>query len=92
MAPEQAKGKPVDPRVDVWAFGCVFYEMVTGWRPFAGEDVTDVVAAIMRDEPDWSGCRVDAKRCRRLPSDTCSAASTRIRPSACRIWATSVWP
>jgi hypothetical protein len=54
MAPEQAKGKPVDRRVDVWAFGCVFYEMLTGWRPFAGQDATDVIAAIMRDEPDWS--------------------------------------
>jgi eukaryotic-like serine/threonine-protein kinase len=54
MAPEQAKGKPVDRRVDVWAFGCVFYEMLTGSRPFAGEEVTDVIAAIMRDEPDWS--------------------------------------
>jgi len=54
MAPEQAKGSHVDQRVDVWAFGCVFYEMLTGRRPFAGEDVTDVIAAIMRDEPDWS--------------------------------------
>jgi serine/threonine-protein kinase len=54
MAPEQAKGRAVDRRVDVWAFGCVFYEMLTGRRPFAGEDVTDVITAIMRDEPDWS--------------------------------------
>jgi eukaryotic-like serine/threonine-protein kinase len=54
MAPEQAKGRHVDRRVDVWAFGCVFYEMLTGRRPFAGEDVTDVIAAILRDEPDWS--------------------------------------
>jgi Tol biopolymer transport system component/tRNA A-37 threonylcarbamoyl transferase component Bud32 len=54
MAPEQAKGRDVDRRADVWAFGCVFYEMLTGRRPFAGEDVTDVIAAIMRDEPDWS--------------------------------------
>jgi serine/threonine protein kinase len=54
MAPEQAKGGHVDRRVDVWAFGCILYEMLTGRRPFAGEDVTDVIAAIMRDEPDWS--------------------------------------
>jgi len=54
MAPEQAKGRFVDRRVDVWAFGCVFYEMLTARRPFAGEDVTDVIAAIMRDEPDWN--------------------------------------
>jgi serine/threonine-protein kinase len=54
MAPEQAKGKAVDKRADIWAFGCVCYEMLTGRRPFGGEDATDVVTAIMRDEPDWT--------------------------------------
>jgi WD40 repeat protein len=54
MAPEQAKGKPVDKRADIWAFGCVLYEMLTGKRPFVGEDVTDTLAAIVRAEPDWS--------------------------------------
>jgi len=54
MAPEQAKGKAVDKRADVWAFGCVLYEMVTGHRPFEGEDVTETIASVMRDEPDWS--------------------------------------
>jgi len=54
MAPEQAKGKAVDKRADVWAFGCLFYEMLTGRRPFDGEDVTDTIAAVMRGEPDWS--------------------------------------
>jgi serine/threonine protein kinase len=53
MAPEQAKGKPVDKRADIWAFGCVLYEMLTGKRPFAGEDVTDTLAAIVRADPDW---------------------------------------
>jgi serine/threonine-protein kinase len=53
MAPEQAKGRTVDKRADVWAFGCVFYEMLTGRRAFVGEDVSDTMAAILRGEPDW---------------------------------------
>jgi len=54
MSPEQAKGKNVDRRADVWAFGGVLFEMLTGRRAFAGEDVTDVIASIMRAEPDWA--------------------------------------
>ena len=54
MAPEQAKGKAVDKRADVWAFGCTLYEMLTGHRAFAGDDMTEIVATIMRDAPDWS--------------------------------------
>jgi Tol biopolymer transport system component len=54
MSPEQAKGRPADARSDVWAFGCVFYEMLTGARPYAGEDVADTLAAVLRAEPDWS--------------------------------------
>ena len=60
MSPEQAKGRPVDKRSDVWAFGCVVFEMLTGRRAFDGEDVTDTIAAIVRGEPDWHA----------LPSDT----------------------
>jgi eukaryotic-like serine/threonine-protein kinase len=63
MAPEQAKGRAVDKRVDIWAFGCVLYEMVTGRRAFAGEDVTDTLTSIMRDVPDLS----------QLPSGTFSS-------------------
>ena len=53
MAPEQARGKNVDRRVDIWAFGCLLFEMLTGRRPFTGETVTDVLSAIVTREPDW---------------------------------------
>jgi len=53
MSPEQAKGRPADKRSDVWAFGCVLYEMLTGRRPFEGEDVSDTLAAVLRADPDW---------------------------------------
>ena len=51
MSPEQARGRSVDRRVDVWAFGCVLYEMLTGRRAFTGDEATDVLAAIIRDVP-----------------------------------------
>jgi Tol biopolymer transport system component len=54
MAPEQARGKPVDRRADVWAFGCVLYEMLSGVKPFGGVNPTDTLAAIVRDTPDWN--------------------------------------
>ena len=54
MSPEQAKGKSVDRRADVWAFGVVLFEMLTGRRAFAGDDITDTLAAVVRAEPDWS--------------------------------------
>jgi eukaryotic-like serine/threonine-protein kinase len=54
MAPEQAKGKAVDKRADIWAFGCVLYEMLTGRRAFDGETITDVLAAIVTRDPDWA--------------------------------------
>ncbi len=54
MSPEQARGKTVDKRTDIWAFGCVLYEMLTGTRAFAGEEVSDVLASVLAREPDWT--------------------------------------
>jgi Tol biopolymer transport system component len=54
MSPEQARGKPLDRRTDIFSFGCVFYEALTGRRPFAGETVSDIIARILEREPDWS--------------------------------------
>ena len=54
MAPEQARGQVVDRRADIWAFGVVTYEMLTGTRPFEGESRSDVLAALLNKEPDWS--------------------------------------
>jgi serine/threonine-protein kinase len=54
MSPEQAKGRPVDKRSDIWAFGCVLYEMLTGKHAFDGEDVSDTLAFVITKEPEWS--------------------------------------
>jgi serine/threonine protein kinase len=54
MSPEQARGQAVDKRTDIWAFGCVLYEMLTGHLAFAGETVSDTIAAVLGREPDWA--------------------------------------
>ena len=59
MSPEQAKGRPADKRSDVWAFGCVLYEMLTAKRAFEGDDVSDTLAAVLRGQPDWSALPAD---------------------------------
>jgi len=59
LAPEQAKGKPIDKRTDIWAFGAVLYEMLTGQRAFRGEGTTDTIVAVLSKEPDWSALLPD---------------------------------
>jgi len=66
MSPEQARGKAVDKRADIWAFGCVLYEMLTGRQAFPGETTTDTVAAILEREPDWTQVPASALSLRRL--------------------------
>src|SRR6202030_191006 len=69
MSPEQAKGKAVDKRTDIFAFGAVLYELLTGKPAFHGDDVTDILGAVLRMEPDWS----------RLPEATPAAIRTLLR-------------
>jgi Tol biopolymer transport system component len=69
MSPEQVRGRPADKRSDVWAFGCVLYEMLTGQRAFPGDETSDVMAAILRAEPEWSA----------LPSDLPSSVRRLLR-------------
>jgi serine/threonine protein kinase len=67
MSPEQARGKSVNKRADIWAFGVVFYELLTGRRPFTGDDVGETLAAVIKEEPDWTPIPIPAlpllKRC-----------------------------
>jgi len=69
MAPEQAKGKPVDRRADIWALGCVLFELLTGVKAFDGEDVTEILGSIVKSEPDWT----------KLPKDTPPAVPTLLK-------------
>ena len=69
MSPEQAKGRPADKRSDVWAFGCVLYEMLTGQRAFEGDHVSEILANVLKTPPDWS----------RLPADTPSSVRRLLR-------------
>jgi eukaryotic-like serine/threonine-protein kinase len=54
MSPEQARGRAVDKRTDIWAFGCVLYELLTGKQTFHGEDITEILASVVKSEPDWT--------------------------------------
>jgi len=53
MSPEQTRGRPLDKRTDIWAFGCILYEMLTGQRPFGGDTASDLIAGILEREPEW---------------------------------------
>ena len=88
MSPEQARGLPIDARTDIWSFGCVLYEMLTGRMAFDGRTTSDVIAQVLEHEPDWS----------RLPKNTpagvlrsSSDVSTRIRGGACATSARPGW-
>ena len=93
MSPEQARGKPVDKRADIWAFGVVLYEMLTGRVAFAGDTVTDVIAAVVTREPDWSAlprrrAGAAAATVAALPgegSSTAGCATSAKHASRCRV-------
>ena len=69
MSPEQARGRAVDKRSDIWAFGCVLFEMLTGTRAFEGDDVSETLASVLAREPDWN----------RLPSDVPAVVAIYLR-------------
>ena len=69
MSPEQARGRALDKRSDIWAFGCVLFEMLTGTRAFEGEDVSETLASVLAREPDWN----------RLPSDVPAVVAIYLR-------------
>jgi serine/threonine-protein kinase len=79
MPPEQARGLTSDKRSDVWAFGCVLYEMLTGRRAFAGDDVADTLAAVLRGEPDWAALPKDLPANTRLLLQCCLEKDRRKR-------------
>jgi len=82
MAPEQAKGKAADKRSDIWAFGCVLFEILTGRRPFDGEDVSDVLAAVLRADPEWTSVGDNVPTAVRTLLRQCLAKDPHRRPGS----------
>ena len=66
MSPEQARGRPVDRRTDIWALGCLLYHLLTGKQAFGGETTTDIIGAIIKTDPDWRALPEDAACVRSL--------------------------
>ena len=79
MSPEQAKGRAADKRSDVWAFGCVLYEMLAGRRAFDGEDTSDTLASVLKTDPDWTALGADVPQAIRTLIQRCLAKDRRLR-------------
>jgi eukaryotic-like serine/threonine-protein kinase len=90
MSPEQARGKACDKRTDIWAFGCVLYELLTGRQVFQGESTAEILAAVLKEEPDWKILPVSTPtKIRDLLGDACRricvGASTTLRTPESRL-------
>jgi hypothetical protein len=79
MAPEQARGRAIDKRADIWAFGCVLYEMLTGHRAFKGDDVTETLASVIKDTPDLSALPTSLPPALRALVERCLERDPRMR-------------
>jgi serine/threonine-protein kinase len=79
MAPEQAKGHEADKRSDIWAFGCVLFEMLTGRRPFDGEDLSDTLANVLKSDPDWAALQSEVSPAIRTLLQSCLIKDRRRR-------------
>ena len=84
MSPEQARGRPVDRRADVWAFGAVLYEMLTGRRAFDADDTSDTLALVLTKDPDWVALPGVDAGCDRPAHSTLSGARFEKAPARYR--------
>lgn len=79
MSPEQAKGKSVDKRTDIWAFGCILFECLTGKRVFGGDTSSDTIASILKGDPEWTNLSLNTPKVIRLLLSRCLQKDTRKR-------------